>query len=67
MFDMVGAPGVATDLSHVDVNVKVTGHGMTLKQFTGPDKIENQAEFQAKAQADALRGLSLSRSILSLS
>jgi len=56
VFDMVGAPGVAADLSHIDVPAKVTGHGMTLKQFTGDDEIDNKDEFQAKAFDEALQG-----------
>ena len=30
VFDLVGAPGVAADLSHIDTPAKVTGHGMSL-------------------------------------
>lgn len=48
VFDLVGAPGVAADLSHIDSPASVSGHGMTLKQFSGDDKIDNQKEFQAK-------------------
>lgn len=56
VFDMVGAPGVAADLSHIDTPAKVTGHGMNLKQFTGDDQIENKDEFQATAFDEALQG-----------
>jgi len=56
VFDMVGAPGVAADLSHIDTPAKVTGHGMSLAQFTGDGKIDNQDEFQAKAFDEALQG-----------
>jgi len=56
VFDMVGAPGVAADLGHIDVPVTVTGHGMTLAQFTGPDEIDNKDDFQAKAFDEALQG-----------
>ena len=52
------APGVAADLSHIDSNAKVTGHGMTLKQFKGDDAIpaEEQAAFQSKQFKEALAG-----------
>lgn len=55
---MVGAPGVAADLSHIDTPADVSGHGMTLKQFTGPDALPeaDKAAFQAKAFDDALKG-----------
>lgn len=56
VFDLVGAPGVAADLGHIDSPASVSGHGMSLKQFTGDDKIDNQKEFQAKAQDEALAG-----------
>jgi len=56
VFDMVGAPGVATDLSHIDTPASVSGHGMSLKQFTGDDEISNKDEFQAAAFDDALQG-----------
>jgi len=58
VFDMVGAPGVAADLSHIDSPATVTGHGMTLAQFTGDDAIpkEEQEAFQAKAFDEALTG-----------
>merc|ERR1712139_208414 len=56
VFDMVGAPGVAADLSHIDTPAKVTGHGMSLAQFTGDNKIDNQDDFQAKAFDEALQG-----------
>jgi hypothetical protein len=56
VFDMVGAPGVAADLSHIDTPAKVTGHGMNLKQFTGDAQIQNKDEFQAAAFDDALKG-----------
>jgi malate dehydrogenase len=56
VFDMVGAPGVAADLSHIDTPAKVTGHGMNLKQFTGDDEIQNKDEFQAAAFDEALQG-----------
>jgi len=56
VFDMVGAPGVAADLSHIDDPCKVTGHGMTLAQFTGDGEIDNKDEFQAAAFDEALKG-----------
>jgi malate dehydrogenase len=56
VFDMVGAPGVAADLSHIDTPAKVTGHGMTLKQFKGEDVVENKEAFQAAAFDAALQG-----------
>lgn len=56
VFDLVGAPGVACDLSHVDTPCKVTGHGMTIAQFTGDKKIPNQDAYQASALAEALKG-----------
>ena len=56
VFDLVGAPGVAADLGHIDMPTTVTGHGMTLKQFTGDDAIDNQGEFQANAFDEALQG-----------
>ena len=63
VFDMVGAPGVAADLSHIDTPASVSGHGMTLKQFTGPDAIDNKDEFQAKAFDEALNGCDIVVSI----
>jgi malate dehydrogenase len=56
VFDMVGAPGVAADLSHIDTPAKASGHGMTPKQISGDDAIDNQAEFQAAAFDEALQG-----------
>jgi len=56
VFDLVGAPGVAADLGHIDSKATVSGHGMSLKQFTGDDAIENQDEFQAAAFDEALAG-----------
>merc|ERR1719453_1776262 len=56
VFDLVGAPGVAADLGHIDTPASVSGHGMSLKQFTGDDKIDNQDEFQAAAFDEALQG-----------
>jgi hypothetical protein len=55
VFDMVGAPGVAADLSHIDTPAKVTGHGMTLKQFKGEDVVENKDAFQAAEIDKALK------------
>ena len=57
VFDMVGAPGVAADLSHIDTPASVSGHGMTLKEFTGPNALPeaDKAAFQAKAFDDALQ------------
>jgi len=59
VFDMVGAPGVAADLSHINTPAKVTGHGMTLTQFKGDaegkGKVEDQAAFQAAAFDEALK------------
>ena len=56
VFDMVGAPGVAADLSHIDTPATASGHGMSLAQFTGDNAIDNQDEFQAAAFDDALEG-----------
>lgn len=57
VFDVVGAPGVAADLSHIDTPAKVTGHGMTLKQFKGEgEPIADKDAFQAAAFAEALKG-----------
>ena len=56
VFDMVGAPGVAADLSHIDSPAKVTGHGMTLKQFKGEDPIDNKEAFQLSEFDKALKG-----------
>merc|ERR1711935_289917 len=60
VFDMIGAPGVAADLSHINTPAKVTGHGMSLTQFKGDadgnGKIEDQDTFQAAAFDDALKG-----------
>merc|ERR1712159_260979 len=60
VLDMVGAPGVAADLSHINSPAKVTGHGMTLKEFNGDadgaGKVEDQKAFQAKAFDEALAG-----------
>jgi malate dehydrogenase len=60
VFDMVGAPGVAADLSHINTPAKVTGHGMSLTEFKGDGdgngKVEDQAAFQAAAFDDALQG-----------
>jgi malate dehydrogenase len=56
VFDMVGAPGVAADISHIDTAASCTGHGMSLKQYTGDDAIDNQDAFQAAAFDEALSG-----------
>merc|ERR1712166_1338127 len=60
VFDMIGAPGVAADLSHINTPAKVTGHGMSLTQFKGDadgnGKIEDQDAFQAAAFDEALKG-----------
>jgi len=58
VFDMVGAPGVAADLSHINTPAKVTGHGMTLAQFQdkADEVIEDKDAFQAAAFDDALKG-----------
>merc|ERR1712166_195620 len=60
VFDVVGAPGVAADLGHINTPAKVTGHGMSLTEFKGDadgnGKVEDQAAFQAKAFDDALTG-----------
>jgi malate dehydrogenase len=55
VFDMVGAPGVAADLSHINTPAKVTGHGMTLAQFQDKEMGDKDA-FQAAAFDDALTG-----------
>jgi malate dehydrogenase len=59
VFDMVGAPGVAADLGHIDTPASASGHGMSLAQFTGDNKIDNQEEFQAEAFDAALEGCDL--------
>merc|ERR1711907_548657 len=60
VFDMVGAPGVAADLSHINTPAKVTGHGMTLTEFKGDadgkGEIEDKDAHQAKAFDEALQG-----------
>merc|ERR1712159_701142 len=60
VFDMVGAPGVAADLSHINTPAKVTGHGMTLTEFKGDadgkGEVEDKDAFQAKAFDEALTG-----------
>merc|ERR1712159_982250 len=58
VFDMVGAPGVAADLSHINTPAKVTGHGMTLAQFQdkADEVIEDKDAFQAAAFDEALKG-----------
>jgi malate dehydrogenase len=56
VFDMVGAPGVAADLGHIDTAASASGHGMTPKQMSGDEEIENKAEFQAAAFDEALAG-----------
>merc|ERR1712164_118037 len=60
VFDMVGAPGVAADLSHINTPAKVTGHGMNLTQFNGDadgnGKVEDQKAFQDAAFDEALQG-----------
>eukprot|EP00656_Telonema_subtile_P002064 TRINITY_DN108_c0_g1_i1.p1 TRINITY_DN108_c0_g1~~TRINITY_DN108_c0_g1_i1.p1 ORF type:complete len:349 (+),score=105.64 TRINITY_DN108_c0_g1_i1:220-1266(+) len=60
VFDMIGAPGVAADLSHINTPAKVTGHGMSLTEFKGDadgnGKIEDQDAFQAAAFDEALQG-----------
>jgi malate dehydrogenase len=60
VFDMIGAPGVAADLSHINSPAKVTGHGMSMTQFKGDadgnGKVEDQDAFQAAAFDEALQG-----------
>merc|ERR1711934_365635 len=60
VFDLIGAPGVAADLSHINSPAKVTGHGMNLTQFKGDadgnGKIEDQDAYQAKSFDEALTG-----------
>jgi len=55
VFDLVGAPGVAADLSHINTPAKVTGHGMNLTQFQEMSQEEKDAH-QAQAFDDALQG-----------
>ena len=55
VFDMVGAPGVAADLSHIDTPASVSGHGMNLEQFKGDD-IEDKDAYQAAEFDKALAG-----------
>merc|ERR1711865_559836 len=57
---LVGAPGVAADLSHINTPAKVTGHGMSLTEFKGDGdgngKVDDQTAFQAAAFDAALQG-----------
>merc|ERR1719247_3450088 len=55
VFDLVGAPGVAADLSHINTPAKVTGHGMNLTQFQEFSQEEKDAH-QVQAFDDALTG-----------
>merc|ERR1712010_384968 len=55
VFDLVGAPGVAADLSHINTPASVSGHGMNLTQFQEFSQ-EEQDAFQAKAFDEALTG-----------
>jgi malate dehydrogenase len=55
VFDLIGAPGVAADLSHINTPAKVTGHGMNLTQFQEFSQEEKDAH-QAQAFDDALTG-----------
>merc|ERR1719247_760107 len=48
VFDLVGAPGVAADLSHINTPASVSGHGMNLTQFQ-----EFSQEEKDSHQADA--------------
>lgn len=60
MFDLVGAPGVGADLSHIDSPAVATGHGMSLGQFQGDSDNRitdgDQTKFQDAAAATALAG-----------
>lgn len=60
VFDLIGAPGVAADLGHINTPSKVTGHGMTLTEFKGDadgkGEVQDKDAFQAKAFDDALTG-----------
>merc|ERR1711865_839833 len=60
VFDMVGAPGVAADLSHIDTPAKLSGHGMTLAQMKAAEGEEgfvaDKDAFQAAAFDEALKG-----------
>jgi len=60
VFDMVGAPGVAADLSHINTPAKVTGHGMSLTEFKGDGdgkgEVADKDAFQAAAFDAALSG-----------
>merc|ERR1719247_3259351 len=55
VFDLVGAPGVAADLSHINTPASVSGHGMNLTQFQEFSQEEKDAH-QAKAFDEALQG-----------
>merc|ERR1719247_1565173 len=55
VFDLVGAPGVAADLSHINTPASVSGHGMNLTQFQEFSQEEKDSH-QAKAFDDALQG-----------
>merc|ERR1712166_1598758 len=60
VFDMIGAPGVAADLSHINTPAKVTGHGMSLTQLKAAEGEEgfeaDKDAFQAAAFDEALKG-----------
>jgi len=61
VFDLVGAPGVAADLSHIDTSAKVTGHGMTLAQMNGNDvlKVKKFSQQEKDAHQAAAAKLAL--------
>jgi malate dehydrogenase len=51
VLDIVGAPGVAADLSHIDTKATASGHGMTLKEFQEAN--DEQKAAAKKAATDA--------------
>merc|ERR1711934_707028 len=55
VFDLVGAPGVAADLSHINTPASVSGHGMNLTQFQEFSQEEKDSH-QADAFDAALQG-----------
>mmetsp|Transcript_49427 Transcript_49427/g.73527 ORF Transcript_49427/g.73527 Transcript_49427/m.73527 type:complete len:358 (-) Transcript_49427:54-1127(-) len=54
VLDLVGAPGVAADLSHINTAASVSGHGMTLAEFNEFDD-DQKAAAQAEASDAALK------------
>lgn len=55
VLDVVGAPGVAADLSHICTPASVSGHGMTLAEFNEFEP-EKKDSHQKAAADEALKG-----------